>query len=51
MGERSVKGDDSFFFCFFFFFFLRVFFREVESENIQIQDKFLKLQLSGLGVK
>ena len=49
MGERSVKGDDSF--LFFFFFFLRVFFREVESENIQIQDKFLKLQLSGLGVK
>ena len=49
MGERSVKGDDSFFFV--FFYFLRVFFREVESENIQIQDKFLKLQLSGLGVK
>ena len=45
MGERPVKGDDS------FFFFFRVLHREVESENIQIQDKFLKLQLSGLGVE
>ena len=47
MGERPVKGVDSF----FFFFFFIVLFREVENENIQIQDTFLKLHLSGLGVK
>lgn len=45
MGERPVKGVDS------FFFFFRVLFREAENENIQIQDTFLKLHLSGLGVK
>ena len=50
MGERPVKGDDSCGF-FFFFFFFRVLFREAENENIQIQDTFLKLHLSGLGVK
>ena len=38
-------------FCFCFCFFFRVLHREVESENIQIQDKFLKLQLPGLGVE
>jgi hypothetical protein len=45
MGERPVKGVDS------FVFFFRVLFREAENENIQIQDTFLKLHLSGLGVK